>query len=83
MSDHSQFKNKINSFKFSVGDLKNKMKKLLKMCDSTDFKQNEAFETLQEGLINILEIKNLNCEIQKVKKNKNIKNIFNLYFINI
>ncbi len=53
-------------FKISLQDLKEKMGRLLKMCDSTDFQQNEAFETLQEGLINLLDLKELNANVQKV-----------------
>ena len=59
------YSNKISNFKTCVHDLKDKMQKLLRMCDSTDFKQNEAFDTLQEGLINILDIKSFNSTIQK------------------
>jgi hypothetical protein len=62
----SNFSKNIKEFKSSVSDLKDKMNKLLKMCDSTDFKQNEAFDTLQDGLINLIEIKYLNSEVQKV-----------------
>jgi hypothetical protein len=63
---HGNFSKNVKEFKFCVTDLKDKMNKLLKMCDSTDFKQNEAFETLQDGLVNLLEIKCLNSEVQKV-----------------
>ena len=63
---NENFKNKIGNFKSGVADLKEKMQKLLRMCDSTDFKQTEAFETLQDGLINILDIKSFNSFIQKV-----------------
>lgn len=57
----------IIELKESTNDLKEKMLKLLKMCESTDFKQNEAFDILQDGLINLIEIKSLNSGIQKVK----------------
>ncbi len=53
-------------FKYSLQDLKDKMNRLLKMCDSTDFKQNEAFETLQEGLVSLIDLKGLNAKVQKV-----------------
>ena len=59
------YSNTISNFKTCVHDLKDKMQKLLRMCDSTDFKQNEAFDTLQDGLINILDIKSFNSTIQK------------------
>ncbi len=65
--NNPSFDKKLSNFKSVVFDLKEKMHKLLKMCDSTDFKQNEAFETLQEGLINLLEIKQSNSELQKVQ----------------
>ena len=61
------FKRNITGFKESVCDLKEKLNKLLKMCDSTDFKQTEAFDTLQDGLVNLIEIKYLNSEVQKVR----------------
>lgn len=57
----------IKEFKSCVIDLKEKMVKLLKMCESTDFKQNEAFETLEDGLINLIDIKHLNSKMQKVE----------------
>jgi hypothetical protein len=66
MNSNEKFTKNIREYKSSVGDLKDKMNKLLKMCDSTDFKQNEFFETLQNGLVNILDIKYFNSEIQKV-----------------
>ena len=62
------FKQNIKGFKDSVYDLKEKLNKLLKMCDSTDFKQTEAFDTLQDGLVNLIEIKYLNSEVQKVRR---------------
>lgn len=58
-----------NNFKTSLNDLKDKMNRLLKMCDSTDFKQNEAFDILQDGLVNLLDLKNFNYHVQKVKSN--------------
>jgi hypothetical protein len=66
MITQTNFNTKTNQFKACVLDLKEKMIKLLKMCDSTDFKQNEAFETLQDGLVNLIEIKGHNCDVQKV-----------------
>jgi hypothetical protein len=74
---NENFKNKIGNFKSCVGNLKDKMQKILRMCDSTDFKQTEAFEILQDGLINILDIKALNCHIQKVSKNRIFRKLKN------
>ena len=40
---------------------------MLKMLEGTNFKQNEALEILNDGLINIIDIKSLNRKIQTVK----------------
>jgi hypothetical protein len=63
---YENFSVNAKEFKDSLQDLKDKMNRLLKMCDSTDFRQNEAFETLQEGLVNLLDLKGLNAKVQKV-----------------
>lgn len=60
--------NNLQSFKDTVKDMKEKMGKVLKMCDGTDFKINDALEILHDGLINIIDIKYLNAEVQKVIK---------------
>lgn len=59
--------NCLNSFRDSLKDLKEKMTKMLKMCEGKDFKQNEALELLNEGLINLIDIKSLNRQIQGVR----------------
>lgn len=56
----------LENFKETVKDMKEKMGRVLKMCDSTDFKINDALEILHDGLINIIDIKYLNSEVQKV-----------------
>lgn len=63
------FKENLKDFKFSISNLKEKIGKVLKMCDNTDFKQDDAYDILQDGLIDLLDIKHLNSEIQKVKFN--------------
>jgi hypothetical protein len=57
----------LKSFKLTLKDLKEKMHKMLKMLEGTNFKQNEALEILNDGLINIIDIKSLNRKIQTVK----------------
>lgn len=59
--------NEILHFRETLKDLKDKMFKMLKMCEGRDFKQNEALELLNEGLINLIDIKSLNRHIQGVK----------------
>lgn len=54
-------------FRQTLKDLQFKMNKITKMCENTDFKVNEALQTLHDGLIDIIDIKCLNSEIQKVK----------------
>ena len=54
----------INEMKVTLSSLKEKIKKMAKMCESTDFKQNDAYEILSDGLIDIIDIKTLNNKIQ-------------------
>lgn len=65
----------IDELKASLSTLKEKILKLTKMCESTDFKQNDAYEILSEGLIDIINIKQLNSkmqnEIEDLKKDCN------------
>lgn len=55
----------------SIQNLRKNLNKLLKMCESTDFKQNEALENLQEGLTLIMDIRSNNSLVQKVKNLNN------------
>ena len=58
--------------KVTLSSLKEKIKKMAKMCESTDFKQNDAYEILSDGLIDIIDIKTLNNKIQfNVEDSKN------------
>ena len=62
----------INEMKVTLSSLKEKIKKMAKMCESTDFKQNDAYEILSDGLIDIIDIKTLNNKIQfNVEDSKN------------
>lgn len=75
--------NEILQFRETLRDLKEKMFKMLKMCEGRDFKQNEALELLNDGLINLIDIKSLNRHIQGVKnffKHLNYHSIFILIF---
>jgi len=60
--------NEIPQFQETLKDLREKMLKMLKMCEGRDFKQNEALEILNDSLINLIDIKSLNRQIQGVKK---------------
>jgi hypothetical protein len=57
----------LQKFRETTNDMKEKMFKILKMCEGTDFKVNDAMNIIEEGLINLIEIKQLNAEVQKVK----------------
>jgi hypothetical protein len=59
--------NEIPQFQETLKDLREKMLKMLKMCEGRDFKQNEALEILNDSLINLIDIKSLNRQIQGVK----------------
>jgi hypothetical protein len=80
----------IEAFKFTLKDLREKMTKLLKMCESTDLKLTDANDVLYDGLINIMDIKYLNAEVQKevegykenINKEKEKVEEKNLYFQN-
>mgnify|MGYP003342037944 CR=1 FL=1 len=54
-----------NDFKETLRDFKGKMYKLLKMCESTDFNINDACDILNDGLLNLIDIKHYNIELQK------------------
>ena len=58
--------NDIVLYRETLKDLKDKMIKMLKMCEGTDFNQNEALDILKDGLINLIDIKSLNKQIQGV-----------------
>ena len=58
--------NDIGLYRETLKDLKDKMIKMLKMCEGTDFNQNEALDILKDGLINLIDIKSLNKQIQGV-----------------
>lgn len=62
--------NEISQFRETLKDLREKMLKMLKMCEGRDFKQNEALEILNDSLINLIDIKSLNRQIQGVNKTK-------------
>ena len=74
--------NDITEFHETLNDLKEKMLKMLKMCEGRDFKQNEALEILNDGLINLIDIKSLNKQIQGVKKFKNKIKFFLCFYFN-
>lgn len=54
----------LSEFKSSLASFKEKIKKVVKMCESTDFKQVDALEILTDSLINVVDIKSLNAKIQ-------------------
>lgn len=54
----------IQEMKTTLGSLKEKIKKMAKMCESIDFNQNDAYAILSDGLIDIIDIKRLNSKIQ-------------------
>ena len=58
--------NDIGLYRETLKDLKDKMIKMLKMCEGTDFNQNEALDILKDGLINLIDIKSLNKQIHGV-----------------
>jgi hypothetical protein len=55
----------LEAYRATLKDFREKMNKLVKMCESTDLKLTEANDVLYDGLINILDIKYFNAEIQK------------------
>lgn len=54
----------IQEMKTTLSSLKEKIKKMAKMCESIDFNQNDAYAILSDGLIDIIDIKRLNSKIQ-------------------
>ena len=60
--------NVLNSFRKKILTIR-------KMCEeATDFKQNEASSLLNEGIYDLIEIKNLNSKIQLNCENKKEEN---------
>lgn len=55
--------NAFDEMKTTLSSLKEKILKLKNICEKNDFKQNDVYEILSEGLIDILDIKHLNSEI--------------------
>ena len=55
--------NAFDEMKTTLCSLKEKILKLKTICEKNDFKQNDVYEILSEGLIDILDIKHLNSEI--------------------
>lgn len=66
----STITNEIPQFRETLKDLREKMLKMLKMCEGRDFKQSEALEILNDSLINLIDTKSLNRQIQGVIKSK-------------
>ena len=62
MSSHSL--NAIKSIKESLHNIREKILKLRKMCESKNLNQNQAMEILEDGLIDLIDIKKLNYIIQ-------------------
>ena len=62
MSSHPL--NSIKSIKESLHNIREKILKLRKMCESKNLNQNQAMEILEDGLIDIIDIKKMNYIIQ-------------------
>ena len=54
----------IASLKETLNSLRNKILSIRKMCEDTNFQQDEAHLLLNEGLLDLIEIKKLNESIQ-------------------
>ena len=54
----------ITSLKETLHSLRDKILSIRKMCEDTNFQQNEAHLLLNEGLLDLIEIKKLNESIQ-------------------
>ena len=62
MSSHPL--NSIKSIKESLHNFREKILKLRKMCESKNLNQNQAMEILEDGLIDLIDIKKMNYIIQ-------------------
>ena len=66
MSSHPL--NSIKSIKESLHNFREKILKLRKMCESKNLNQNQAMEILEDGLIDLIDIKKMNYIIQNDTK---------------
>ena len=60
------YRDKIKELKSKVHELREKMIKLQGLYESTNSEVNEVLELIQESFPNLMDIRYINCEIQKV-----------------
>ncbi len=65
----------VKELKNTIKDFRDKLSRMLKMCESKDLKINDAFEILNDGMLNLSDITHYNTEIQKeIEVRKEITN---------